>query len=696
MVLFAFTKSRMSIAALSLLAVLGLTFAAAPVRDHDITPEDYFSQAFLFKVVVSPDGRQAAYTVGRWDEELDARNTDIWVADLQSGAAMRLTFDPAADESPVWSADSKWIYFKSKRGEDKGDPPLNKQTQIWRVPVSGGTEQAITSLKDGIAQFTLARDGRTLYYVTAAEHMDDAWKSLRKEFKKLEYGHGVLDYSEISALDLANWRTEKIVAPSRVIGSFAVSPDGGRIAMITTPNAELITNEGWSRVEIYDISAKSTTILPDDLWRAEAPSPYGWLEGLSWSADGKKLAFRVDFDGYPAELLIAHFESGGPVMQRLNRPGEFSLGGDADLQWLGSSYDLCFIAEEKARARVACIPSIQPQSQGALRLLTPGDVVVNSFDLSRDGATLTAILGTVTHPPDLYTSPARGKPALKRLVNSNPQVDRWRLPQIQIVSWTGANGDPCEGILELPPDYKPGQKLPLHVALHGGPTAADNLYFEFWIYGRGLWPSLGWAVFSPNYRGSTGYGDKFLTDLIGHENDLDVQDILAGVDMLIERGIADPEKMAVSGWSNGGYLTNCILTKTDRFKAASSGAGVLDMSLQWGIEDTPGHVINYMRGLPWEQIEEYRKASPLYDMHNIKTPTLIHVGGGDERVPAAHARALYRGLQYYLHVPTELVIYPGQGHGLRKYSHRLAKLKWDIAWFDYYVLGKPVRLPDNP
>ncbi len=289
-----------------------------------------------------------------------------------------------------------------------------------------------------------------------------------------------------------------------------------------------------------------------------------------------------------------------------------------------------------------------------------------------------------THDRDVFTVASGGK--YTRLTTANPQMDTWKLPQISIVKWKGANGDTVEGILELPPDYKEGDgPLPMVVEIHGGPTAATLYQFRFWIYGRSLMPAKGYAVLSPNYRGSTGYGDKFMVELIGRENDIEVKDILAGVDAMVERGIADPERLAVMGWSNGGYLTNCLITQTDRFKAASSGAGVLDQVIQWGIEDTPGHVINYMKSLPWSDPEAYRAGSPLYNLHKVTTPTLIHVGEHDERVPAAHARTLHRALHHYLDVPTELIVYPDEGHGLTTYKHRKAKMEWDVAWFEKYL-----------
>jgi dipeptidyl aminopeptidase/acylaminoacyl peptidase len=278
--------------------------------------------------------------------------------------------------------------------------------------------------------------------------------------------------------------------------------------------------------------------------------------------------------------------------------------------------------------------------------------------------------------------------APRRLTKINPQVDTWKLPKISTVAWKGARGDSVEGILELPPDYRPGQKLPLVVEIHGGPTTASYFQLQYWIYGRTLLPARGYALLSPNYRGSTGYGDRFITDLIGHENELDVEDILKGVDALVKRGIADPKRLGVMGWSNGGYLTNCLISRTTRFKAASSGAGIVDTVMEWGANDEPAYMNVFMQGFPWSRPRRYRKASSTYDLHKIRTPTLIHVGGNDERCPPPQSRMLYRALKEYVRVPTELLVYPGEPHGLMKYKNRRAKMVWDLAWFDRYLLGK--------
>ena len=294
------------------------------------------------------------------------------------------------------------------------------------------------------------------------------------------------------------------------------------------------------------------------------------------------------------------------------------------------------------------------------------------------------VTATRTDLADIYA--VGGSGTLRRLTRVNPQVDTWLLPQIEIVTWTSGDGARVQGILELPPGHRPSDgPLPMIVEIHGGPTSATRYELQFQIYGRTLMASSGYALLSPNYRGSIGYGDRFLTDLIGHENDLDVDDILTGVDAMVERGIADPERLGVMGWSNGGFLTNCLLIRTNRFKAASSGAGVLDQGLQWSAQDTPGHNINFMQGLPWKVADAYRAASPLWNLGAVTTPTLIHVGGNDERVPPVHSRALYRGLRQYLGVPTELVVYPGEEHTLSRSTHRKAKMEWDLAWFAHYL-----------
>ncbi len=661
---------------------------AESIRDHDIVPEDYFDIASIFACVVSPDGTHAAYVESRWGEGEEGRKNDLWVVNLAGRGKLRLTFDGFGPGHVTWSADGRWIYFRGSDPHPQGDdqkPPYDGSSQVWRIAPAGGDAFPVTRVEDGIRHFELSSDGQTLYYTTSEEVYEEQWKDLRKEFSDLEYGHGVSDQHAIWKLDLTSWRTSQIREANNVIHEMALAPDGKRVALITTTDNELIFKEGWSTVEVLDLASGEAEVLTPEGWRRDHPSPFAWLDNLAWSGDGLGLAFTASFDGYPAAILLIEWSGGEPHLRELDRPHPVDFSGG--LMWRGPSRTLCYRGEDRGRVRAFAIAEVSKGGQGETRALTPGEVVVGSFSFSQSGAQMAAVIGTPTHLGDIFRV-ADG--SLDRVTNLNPQVDTWKLPAISTFSWTGADGDTVEGILELPPGYTPGDPaLPLIVELHGGPTSATHIGLRLWIYGRALMAAKGFALLSPNYHGSTGFGDEFMTKLIGRENEIEVEDIRTGVEALIAKGIADRKRLGVMGWSNGGYLTNAMITAApNMFKAASSGAGVLDMVIQWAVEDTPGHVVNYMEGLPWEQPEAYRKGSPLYGLGKVKTPTLIHVGGNDPRVPPAHSRGLYRALRHYLDIPVELIVYPGEGHGLSTHDNRLAKMKWDLAWFEQYLMSE--------
>ena len=671
------------------IALLVLSFQSVE-NTHSVTTDDYFSLSYLSTCAVSPSGLYAAWTEGRWDEDLDKRNTDIWIISVHASnaAPLRLTFDEAHDGSLHWGADDSWLYFSSRRGSKGDDLPRNGKTQVWRVKPDGSQMMAVTRLESGVEDWLLSQNGKSVYYVISdEEQIDDDWKDLRKEHDDLVYGHGLVDYSELWKLNLVTWKHALLWDEDRVIQYFSPSPDSTEIAIITTPDTRLITNEGWSELGVYTVASKETRVLDDTLWREEAPSPYGWVESPAWSSDGQRLAFSVDFDGYPRQMFVATFGIEATQIQKVRRVQNDTLGTSP--VWAPDSHDLLYIAERGTIRPLLRISNVGSGKQGKTAEVSADDSIFWSFSIARKTGECVALVGSSTNLTTLVysTDGANGDGNFTALANPNSHTSDWLFPTIEVVQWTAQDGTNIEGVLELPHGYVENKDAPLrmYVHLHGGPTSTVTRALEFSMYGRGLLSSDGWAVFSPNYRGSTGYGDTFVTDLIGRENDIEVQDILAGVDSMVERGIADPDKLAVGGWSNGGYLTNCLIAETDRFKAASSGAGVFEQTMQWSIEDTPGHVVNYAEGLPWEVADELNRMSPLFEADHITTPTIIHVGAGDARVPAEQSKALFRALHDYLDVPTQLILYPGTGHGLSKLSHRKAKIEWDKAWLNHWI-----------
>ncbi|QIZ78092.1 S9 family peptidase [Ferrimonas lipolytica] len=671
---------------LSLLAATSVGVNAGE-RNHAITIDDYFTIQGLSQLVLSDNGKQAAWVQSHWDKEADKILKDLWRITLPDGTPERLTFTSENESSPVFSADGRYLFFSKAQKKDEADnPPFNGKTQIFRLSLTSGETVPITSVKAGISKFQL--QGDSLWFLSEREHKESGpFATLRANHDKPQYGHGTVSVNPLYRLDLNNYRTELVLDDDKVVWDFDVSRDGKRIARVTTLDNELVHLEGWSEVEVYDVDAKRNTVLADDAWRAQAPSPYGWLMQPRWSNDGNQLAFRIDYDGYPGQLFVSRIDNSGKVTNQLDiaRQGDDTLNG-SNILWRPNSNELCYRVYDHGRVPLRCT-TVRDAKQGKTRTLTPADYVVGGFQFSANGKQLALSHNGLDHFYELYSGKV-GKPPVRR-TNINPQVDNWLLPQISTVRWQAPDGSTVEGILELPAGYKKGdQPLPLVVQIHGGPTAATSYSLEHRSYGRSVFAANGYALLSPNYRGSTGYGDQFLVDLIGKEHLIEVADIEAGVDKLIADGIVDGEKLAVMGWSNGGYLTNALISTNNRYKAASSGAGVWDQRLQWMLEDTPGHVINYMQGLPWEQTEAYHNASSLSHAADITTPTVIHMGENDERVPAPHAKALYRTLKQYLNVPTELLIYPGEGHGLSTYQHKSAKMNWDLAWFNHYVLGK--------
>ncbi len=654
---------------------------------RDITVDDYFTQADIFQIAISHKGDVVAYTEGRWQKSTDDRKADLWVVPLKDvKESRRLTSDRASYRSPQWSAEGKWIYVLANRHRDgEKNPPWDGTAQVWRV-ASDGEPHPITQIAGGVEAFALCERSQCLLYVVHKEHQDEDFRALREKHSNVEYGQGVHKTSQVWKLDLGTWRSEKLIDAGRYIYELSISPDGKRLAMITAPDEKVASFEGKSTIDVWEDGKIAS--VPDDLWRKNAPSKYAWLEGLAWSGDSDKLAFNAIWDGYPTEIVIAAWAEGKVSAKYLPRPAGVHVHGyGSPVEWRGQH--LFFLAEEKARVRLARYNAAAPEAK-EVTVITPGDVVVEGFSVAKASTTVALNLATPQYLNDIYIvsvpkDASKADFTHRRLTKVNPQAESWKQPQLKIVAWKGTHGDTVEGVLELPHDYKAGKKVPLVLAIHGGPTTATYFKQQFWIYGRTLLPAKGYAVLCPNYRGSTGYGDKFTTDLIGHENDVDVNDILKGVDAMIEQGIADPDRLAVSGWSNGGYLTDCLIARTTRFKAAISGAGIVDAIMEFGGNDEPAFSIVFKQGFPWSNPEKYHKASSTYSLDKIRTPTLIHVGGNDERCPPSQSRLLFRALKDYLNVPTQLCVYPDEPHGLAKYSHRQAKMEWDLAWLERYL-----------
>jgi dipeptidyl aminopeptidase/acylaminoacyl peptidase len=294
-------------------------------------------------------------------------------------------------------------------------------------------------------------------------------------------------------------------------------------------------------------------------------------------------------------------------------------------------------------------------------------------------------------PRDYYlaTEATLGKrDAWRRVSNANPQVEQFALGQYETMQWKSSDGSMVEGLLIKPANYTAGNKLPLIVQLHGGPASAFTQRFAAsWETYTHVFAAGGYVVFQPNYRGSSNYGEKFRMQISGDYFRQGFDDIMSGVDELIKRGVADPEKLGLMGWSAGGHWSNWALTHTDRFKAISSGAGAVNWISMYAQTDVHENREYYFQGTPYENWDHYLAMSPLKYIKNAKTPTLIHCGQDDPRVPRPQSEELHMALKK-LNVPTEFLVYPRMGHSLTEPRYQMVKMAAEYAWFQKWIQGK--------
>jgi dipeptidyl aminopeptidase/acylaminoacyl peptidase len=311
---------------------------------------------------------------------------------------------------------------------------------------------------------------------------------------------------------------------------------------------------------------------------------------------------------------------------------------------------------------------------------------ISSLTLSADGRRSAFIYESAAAPGDVYVSDAPFQES-RRLTETNPQVNDLALGETEVMTWKSTDGLEVEGVLLKPVGFDPAKKYPLMVVVHGGPTGAFTNSFRV-SYGDGgqFWAGQGWAVLYPNPRGSTNYGEKFMRGNIPDWGGGDYRDLMSGVDAVIARGIADPEKLAVQGWSYGGYMTAWIVSQTDRFKAAMMGAGLSNLPSMYNTTDIPGYLGGFFKGYPSKAtLALFNERSGLTNVDRVTTPLLILHGGNDERVPIGQPMEFYRALKDRGKT-VELVFYPREGHGLQEYYHQLDRLKRQHEWIVRYTL----------
>ena len=617
---------------------------------------------------LSPDGSELLYTRSDTDWEKNGRTTHIHRIAADGSGDVRLTNGENGESSPRWSPDGAWVAFLARRGES----PVQ---QIHRMPNRGGEASPLTQHESSVQSFAFSPDGAHIYFLapdpkTAEEKRKD---DLRDDFFAFDEDYKQRHLFRVATAGDGPRDAERITRGDFSILEFRLSHDGTRIAHSRAPTP-LLDNRDEGEVWLMDADGGNAIQLTDNTVIES---------GAQLSPDGSQVLFvsasSADLETYFNRNVFLVPAAGGPH-RVLYEDWPYEANGAV---WApdGSIY---FIGNTGVRSQIfhAGVGDAEPTP------LTAGDHSIVGWNFAAAGQHVFGISNRENNG-DIHLLPAAGGDPVKVTSVFDYLDETFALPVQEAVRWNGEDGAEVEGLLFYPLDYGEGQRYPLVVQTHGGPRSSDKFRFGRWSNYVEILTARGYAVFKPNYRGSTGYGDEFLRDMVGHYFNQAHLDVMAGVDYLIERGIVDGDRMAKMGWSAGGHMTNKIITHTGRFKAASSGAGAVNWISMYGQSDVRHPRTPWFGGTPWQEdapIDVYWGNSPLKDIYRVTTPTLVIVGENDVRVPAPQSVELYRALRTN-GVDTHLYIAPREPHGLRELRHQLFKVNVELEWFERHVRG---------
>jgi dipeptidyl aminopeptidase/acylaminoacyl peptidase len=624
-----------------------------------LTPEASLTLRSISDLQFSSDGMRAAVVVTE-PPKGERRARHIWIYEKQSGAVRQFTYSAKTESSPRWSPDGKQLAFLSNRdGDDQ---------QIYLMRSDGGEAAAITKGKRSVANFAWSPDGKQIAFLapdakTEAEEKKEKDKDDARVADK-DDKHARLWLLNVPAVGSTTASTvePKALTPSNwELRELAWLPSGDRLVVAATdhPESDQETNRIFT-VQVSDGSMK------------QIAAPRGPFGELRVSPDGKTVSYLGCREDGPVPHDLMLLDLGTRAARNLtgaslDRPiGEYQWKKDGSLVGLlADGFHNKFFAFTSAGVLQDAPPAF-PTNPSAFAVSGSGEILFAAQ--------------TATQPQELWSWD--GKDAPSQVSHLNDSWKKFTLSPLEAFKYKSFGGVEIEAGLLRPSAAAGGKPLPLIALIHGGPTGN-------WEDGIDTWGQLlaarGFAVFYPNVRGSIGYGEKFMEMNRGDWGGGDFKDVMAGIDDLVARGIADPNKLGIGGWSYGGYMSEWAITQTTRFKAAVSGAGLANLISEYGTEKGPSYD-EWFYGVPYEpeKVAGFLNSSPFVHLKNAKTPTLILQGDADDVDPLGQSQELYRGLKRY-GVEAELVVYPREPHGFHEEKHLLDRLNRILAWYDKHL-----------
>jgi dipeptidyl aminopeptidase/acylaminoacyl peptidase len=671
---------------------LAFVLAAVSVNAQTVpTIEDIISLRSVGAVQVSPDGKAVAYTVQTTDWNENRYDTEIWL--WREGApAFQLTNNPKSSSSaPLFSPDGQWIAFVSDRGN---------KSQVYAIRVNGGEPRAVTNEPDGVSFYDWHPDGKRLIFVKPEEE-DKMIKTREKRYGAFEADDKEYTLSHLWEIafrpDMPNpterpcyetvdslkvkagcivWpKPKRITQGAFTVTSFKVSPDGSRIAFNHQPDP--LINSSWKLdISVVDLSSLKVTNV------VRNPSADG-LE--DWSPDSKELLYASNesdtVSNYYKNARLFAVELATGKVRTLAKDLDEDLGG---FTWTSTGiYGTLWNKTKRPLYRIDPATGVH-----SVFMQAPDQMLNIAF--AADGKTFAFTGRNGDQLPEVYRSSATGIEAVSSM---NAQIANWKVASSEVISWKSKDGAVIEGVLHKPADYDPAKKYPLLVVIHGGPTGIDvPTPVPGGVYPILKWLYKGCLVLRPNYRGSAGYGEAFRSLNVENLGVGDMWDVMSGVAYMQQKGLIDTSKMGCMGWSQGGYISAFLTTNTTAFKAISVGAGISNWTTYYVNTDIHPFTRQYLKATPWSNEAIYKKTSPMTNINQARTPTLIQHGENDSRVPIANAYELLQGLRDN-NVPAELIVYKGFGHGINKPKERLSANWHNWIWFNQYLWGEKVEMP---
>ena len=660
-----------TLAGLALVPALGAQAPAAPspaVRLRPFSPDDVLRIRDVREPQISPDGAWVAYTVSTSDTAEDRNKSAVWMASWDGTRNVRLTTSKPGENTPRWSPDGRWLGFLSSREDE--------HSQLWLLDRQGGEGRKATTLPSDVDDYVWAPDGKRVALV--AEDPDTAKPKTpapividRFQFKQDEAGYLGKQHRHVYLLDVESGKTTLLTAGDYDELLPAWSPDGKSLAFVSKRRPDADRDDNW---DLYVMEAAAGA-APRQVTTFEGPDNNPDYESRpAWSPDGRAIAY---LQGGLPKLIYYGVQKLAVVPSAGGAPRILTAALDRNVaspEWSSDGSSITFLLEDDRAVGLARIPA----AGGAIERLVSGPRVVSAFTAGAGGK-LAVLASTPLVPDEVF---ALDGTTLRPLSHQNDEwLARTKLGDVEPITFKSRDGTAINGFTVKPPDVVPGKRYPTILRIHGGPVSQYQYEFDSQLQ---TLAGRGYLVVVANPRGSSGRGERFATAIFADWGTKDAQDVLAAVDYAVAQGLADPARLGVGGWSYGGILTNYVIAQDRRFKAAVSGASISNVLAGYG---TDQYVREYELelGAPWKATDTWIRLSfPFLHADRITTPTLFLCGDEDFNVPLLNSEQMYQALRS-LGVETQLVIYPGQHHGINKPSYRRDRLERYLAWYDKHL-----------